>query len=192
VQFAWVLINQLQLPFREMRYVVIGAFCLVTCLPVIFSFLPPRPSTLAYPPYFPPYIQRAASFVKQDELMMSDIPWASAWYGNVPSILLTEGSDAFVDIDSLHKPIKALYFTSVTLNSRFLSQWVGSSDGWGFLLMKGWEAALREGGWPKEFNANVNRINAQPAPLSLHYMQGGWPQECLLTFRKNPLSATSY
>jgi hypothetical protein len=192
VQFAWLLINQLQLPFRQLRYVVIGLFCVITCLPMIFSFLPPRPSPIAYPPYFPPYIQRAASFVKPDELMMCDLPWATAWYGNVPSVLLTEGTDSFVDIDTLHKPIKALYFTSVTLNSHFLSQWVGSSDGWGWLLMKTWETALREGAWPREINANVNRINAPVAPLPLHYMQGGWPQECLLTFRKDPVSGAQY
>ena len=193
VQFFWLLLGQISLPFRELRYVVIALFCLITCLPLLLTFLPPKPSPLVYPPYFPPYIQRAASFVKQDELAMSDIPWALAWYGNVPSVLLTEGSDQFVDIDGLHKSIAEIYLTSATLDSRFLTQWMSTTDGWGYLLLNAWQVGLREGvlGWPREVNFTVNRINGPPSTLSLHYLQGGWPQQCLLTRRKTALTPVS-
>jgi hypothetical protein len=190
VQFFWMILGQLQLPFRELRFVVIAGFCIITCLPLLFTFLPPKPSAVVYPPYFPPYIQRAASFVNQQELSMSDIPCAMAWYGNVPSILLTEGTDAFATIDELQKSIDALYFTQATLNRRFLSEWMQPGDNaWGTLLLQ-CSATVREADpiWPKEVRYQIPRLNAQPSVLNLHFLQAGWPHDCLLTSRKNPVS----
>ena len=48
-----------------------------------------RTVAVAYPPYYPPNIQKIADWMKPDELMMSDVPWAVAWYGNRPSVWLT-------------------------------------------------------------------------------------------------------
>ena len=41
-----------------------------------------KASTVAYPPYYPPDMQQIAGWMHPDELMMSDIPWAVAWYGD--------------------------------------------------------------------------------------------------------------
>ena len=194
VQFFWLLLGQIYLPFRELRYAVIAGFCIIACLPLIFSFLPPKPSPLVYPPYFPPYIQKAASFVKQDELTMCDIPWAMAWYGNVPSILLTQGSDAYASIDEFQKPINELYFTQLTINRPFLTEWMQPSDNaWGNLFLQ-CSATINEAAdplWPKEVRYQVKRINAPASSLPLNYFQQGWPQECLLTSRKNPITPES-
>jgi hypothetical protein len=190
VQFFWMILGQLQLPFRELRFAVIAVFCLITCLPLLFSFLPPKPSAVVYPPYFPPNIQRAASYIKQDELSMSDIACAMAWYGNVPSILLTEGSEAYGSIDELQKPIDELYFTQTTINRPFLTGWMQPADNpWGNLLLL-CSGTIRESDpiWPKEVRYQLSRINASPSPLPLHYLQSGWPHDCLLTSRKNPVS----
>jgi hypothetical protein len=186
VHFFWLLLGQIYLPLRELRYVAVGFFCLVACLPMVFNFLPPKTSPIAYPPYFPPYIQSAASYIKEDELSMCDIPWAMAWYGRVPSIWATETAEPFLEIDALQKPIKELYFTSVTLNARFLTEWMKKSDGWGYLMMPCWSIAASQGKWPREIDIKINRLNAPPAPLPLHYLQEGMPQACLVTSRESP------
>jgi 4-amino-4-deoxy-L-arabinose transferase-like glycosyltransferase len=187
VQFFWMILGQLQLPFHQLRYVFVAGFCLVTCLPLLFTFLPPKPPAVVYPPYFPPSIQRAASFVEQDELAMCDISWAMAWYGNVRSILATEGTDAYATIDEF-QPIKELYLTQATINRPFLSGWMQSSDNWGNLFLQ-FSTAFRDADplWPKEVRLTLNRINGSPSLLPIHYMQAGWPRECLITSRKNPI-----
>ena len=62
--------------------------------------------------------------MKENELMMSDIPWAVAWYGKHQCVWLTLNSDEdFFNIYDYQKPIQGLYLTPVTMDSRFLTQW---------------------------------------------------------------------
>ena len=95
---------------------------------MVFVFLPPKPAPLAYPPYYPPVIQQTCGWMKENELMMSDIPWAVAWYGNRQCVWLTLNAQSeFFAINDLLKPVRALYLTPQTMDSRFLSQWVRSA-----------------------------------------------------------------
>ena len=66
----------------QLRYVVIVVFAGLSCLPMMFTLLSPKTMPVVYPPYYPPDIQQTAGWMKPDELMMSDVPWAVAWYGN--------------------------------------------------------------------------------------------------------------
>jgi len=60
---------------------------------MLLAFLPPRTRPVAYPPYFPPILQQAASFAKPNELTASDQPWAMAWYGQRQCVWLSNPSD---------------------------------------------------------------------------------------------------
>jgi len=62
-----------------LRYVIIAGFAALCCLPLTFAMFPPKISPVVYPPYYPPEIQQTANWMKPDELMMSDVPWAVAW-----------------------------------------------------------------------------------------------------------------
>ena len=42
VSLFFLLLDQMNLLFRELRVIIIGAFGLVMCLPMIFAFLPPK------------------------------------------------------------------------------------------------------------------------------------------------------
>ena len=42
VSLFYLLLEQMPLPFPELRYVVIGIFSVVACLPMVFVFLPPK------------------------------------------------------------------------------------------------------------------------------------------------------
>jgi len=133
VSLFFLLLDQMNLLFRELRVIIIGAFALIMCLPIIFTFLPPKPSPLAYPPYFPPMIQQTASWMKENELMMSDMPWAVAWYAQRQCIWLTLDAEAeFFAVNDFLKPVRALYLTPQTMDNRFLSQWYRPGEhSWG-------------------------------------------------------------
>lgn len=119
------LLEQMNLRLRELRYLIIGVFGVLACLPMLFVMLPPKTSPLNYPPYFPPAIQQVSKYMKPSELIMTDIPWAVAWYGDRQAVWLTANADSqYYAIHDFIKPIRALYLTPETTDSRFLSQWV--------------------------------------------------------------------
>jgi len=184
VRLFWLLLDQLELPFRELRYAVIGLFGLVVSLPMVFAFLPPKPSPVAYPPYYPPTIQAAAGWVKESELTMSDMPWAVAWYGQSQCLWLTLNPQSFVDITDYQKPIQELYLTNITIESRLLTRWIlALEEGWGNLVLQS-QAFVAQGPWPKRINLQVRQAGGSPASFPLHYWQPGWPDQFLLTARE--------
>ena len=64
---------------------------------------------VVYPPYYPPDIQ-ARRLDEGNELMMSDVPWAVAWYGHHQCVWLTLNcQDEFFAINDYMKPVQALY-----------------------------------------------------------------------------------
>jgi len=138
VSLFFLLLDQMNLLFRELRVIIIGVFGLIMCLPMIFTFLPPKHSPVVYPPYYPPVIQQSASWMKESELMMSDVPWAMAWYGDRQCIWLTLDAQAdFFAVNDLLKPIRALYLTPETMDSKFLSQWIRPGEkSWGSFILQ--------------------------------------------------------
>ena len=63
--------------------------------------------------------------MKPNELMMSDVPWAVAWYGDRQCVWLTRDAQAeFFAINDYLKPVQALYLTPETMDGRFVSDWV--------------------------------------------------------------------
>jgi hypothetical protein len=139
VSLFLLLMDRLSFPFAPARHFVVGLFLVLAGGPLIFALLPPRSSfPIAYPPYFPPLIQQSADWMKESELMMSDIPWAVAWYGNRQCLWMTlNAQDDFFAINDYQKPIQALYLTPQTLDSRFLSEWVrGGEQSWGRFIME--------------------------------------------------------
>jgi hypothetical protein len=88
-EFFLHLAGQMKLPVPQLRYAVIAVFAALSCLPMIFTLLSPKVSPVVYPPYYPPDIQQTAGWMKENELMMSDVPWAVAWYGQRQCVWLT-------------------------------------------------------------------------------------------------------
>ncbi|HOX01654.1 MAG TPA: glycosyltransferase family 39 protein [Candidatus Paceibacterota bacterium] len=135
--FHWLL-ERLQMPFPPLRrWVVVGAG-LVFCAPLWLTLLPPRQSHMAYPPYYPWLIQQMTGLMRPDELMMSDMPWATAWYGNRQCLWLTVNPDQdFYAINDFQKPVKGLMLGPVILEQPFLSQLIkGDERAWGQFILR--------------------------------------------------------
>jgi hypothetical protein len=138
VGFFFTFLEQMKLSAMELRYAVITVFVVLCCLPMIFTFLPPKTSPIAYPPYYPPEIQQSANWMKENELMMSDVPWAVAWYGHRQCVWLTlDAQDDFFAINDYIKPVQALYLTSETIDAKFVSDWIEAREhSWGAFIVQ--------------------------------------------------------
>ncbi len=132
VAFFLTLLAQMNVPAPQVRYLVVGLVVVLVRLPFITTFLPPKTSPVAYPPYYPPDIQKFSAWLQPNELMMSDVPWAVAWYGDRPCAWTTLNcQDEFRALNDVIKPVNALYLTLNTLDGRLGSDCVrGGADNW--------------------------------------------------------------
>jgi hypothetical protein len=139
VSFFFTFLGQMKLAVLQLRYAVIAVFAALSCLPMIFMLLSPKASPVVYPPYYPPDIQNTAGWMKENELMMSDVPWAVAWYGRHQCVWLTlNAQDDFFAINDYVKPVQALYLTPETMDGKFVSDLVRSGEhSWGSFIVSG-------------------------------------------------------
>jgi len=195
VNLFFFLLDQIELPVRELRYAIIGVFSILASLPMVFAFLPPKAMPISYPPYYPPSIQSAAAWVKESELTMSDMPWAMAWYGQTQCLWLTFNPQLFLEISDYQKPIQELYLTGLTLDNRAFTRWVLISEsGWGNIILQSqpFAAGPDDCLWPRRVELKVRQPNGTLNSFPLHYWQQGWSDHFLLTARERwPKSATS-
>jgi hypothetical protein len=131
-------LDQMNLPLPPLRYFVIALFVTVSCLPMISTLSPPKTQPVAYPPYYPPEIQTTAGWMKGNELMMSDVPWAVAWYGKRQCVWITlDAENEFFALNDYIKPVQALYLTPETMDGRFISDWITPHEfSWGSFIIQ--------------------------------------------------------
>lgn len=123
VAFFFWLIERLELPFPEFRHVLSTVLVLGTAVPLFVRVLPPRTVPVVYPPYYPPYLQEAAGYLEPSELLMTDMPWATAWYGDRTSVWTTmDAQQSFYEINDQHKALSALLLTPLTTDAQFRRQ----------------------------------------------------------------------
>jgi hypothetical protein len=181
VSLFFIVLDQVQLPLPQLRVLVIGVFATVVCLPLALALLPPKVNPIVYPPYYPPSIQTAVSWTKEDELIMSDIPWAVAWYGQSQCISLTLTAKVdFFAVNDFLKPVSALYLTPQTVE-----RWTQVGD-WGNLFLQTVRVLPGdESKYPLHLGLTLPQRDGAPIPFPLDYLQSGWPMQLLFTFRQH-------
>jgi 4-amino-4-deoxy-L-arabinose transferase-like glycosyltransferase len=179
-RFLYRLLEGIDWAHSQMQSMVVGIFGTMTCLPMILNLLAFSRSPVVFPPYYPPGIQQAAGFVKAGDLMMSDVPWAVAWYGHAQCVWLTKAKRDFFVINDHEKPIQALYLTHASSSGQFESfgQWIrAGEENWGDFIM----------------SCVLQKQQGKPGPPSdfpLEYWQKGWPMDFLLTRCEKPFVNT--
>jgi len=158
-------LDQMNLALPQLRYVIIAIFVAVSCLPMVSALSPPKTQPVAYPPYYPPEIRQTAGWMKENELMMSDVPWAVAWYGDRQCVWITlDAQDEFFAINDYLKPVQALYLTPETMDGRFISDWVGPHEySWGSFIVE----AVLQNQIPPGFPLRHTRAGFLPERLFL-------------------------
>jgi hypothetical protein len=97
----------------------VGGAWLVFSLPFLTSLLPPRTYPTVEPTYRPAIIQEITRYIQPTELMMSDIPWAVAWYGNrdcmwLPLAARDPGGEDFFAVNDFERRVSAIYLSPLT------------------------------------------------------------------------------
>jgi hypothetical protein len=178
----FTLMDQVVPPDPKARRGVAGLFVLVMCAPLLFTLFGPIKQT-ATNPYAPLHIQRVAGMIGPDELMMSDIPWAVAWYGGRPCAWLTlkvaagtenvanvDDAETYKEMDKL-KPVRAVFLTQRTSDRRFLSQMIenqqdtsengrGNQSDWSCFYLDSLPANRLPGLWQGEVPTGFPLTNA--------------------------------
>jgi hypothetical protein len=132
VSLFFVLLDRMTFPTLMLRYVVIALFLIIVSSPLIFGLLPPGRTALAYPPYNPGVIEAVSSWMKPNELVMSDMPWAVAWYGKRQSVWVTlDTQEDFYAISDSRKTVSALYLTELTTDKKTMLDANLHGNGWG-------------------------------------------------------------
>ncbi len=138
--FLLVLWGRMELNFPPARTAFIAAVFLVAAMPMGVNLLTAPPGRVAWPPYVPPFINAVSRWMDPGEILCSDMPWATAWYGGRPSLLLPATVKQFVlinDYKYLGAPINGLYLTPVSGNQPFLSQIAkGEYREWASFIMR--------------------------------------------------------
>jgi len=167
--FLLTLVGQIKVPNVAVRYAVIILVALLAFGSLLGTVVT-KGSPSAYPPYYPPEIQKIATWIKPDELMMSDAPWAVAWYGDRQCAWTTLNSTSdFSSLDLYFKSVHGLYLTALTLDGKLLSEcFRGSPGSWskfGLRLMNSM-AGGDSTGIPADFSLQI------PAPGGQLYGAG--------------------
>lgn len=96
-----------------------------------------------YPPYLPQAIVYLNTWTSEREVIVSDMPWGTAWYADRTSSWLPRDMGQFDDMveffEAHRHPVAGIYFTPITTNARLSSQLVspGSEFGdWGYWVLR--------------------------------------------------------
>jgi hypothetical protein len=119
--FFSILLDRLDLSIQLYKMGLTALVVALTALPLFVTvFLSPAPG-LPYPPYYAPFVMRVSELLKPAEVMCTDMPWATAWYGKRVSILLPKTIDDYYEINDYRKYISGLYITTLTKDRPFVS-----------------------------------------------------------------------
>jgi len=107
---------------KLLRKLMVAGFVTAAALPLLLRLAGAPAGRMAYPPYHPPALQRLAGCVEPSEWMVSDLPWAVAWYGNRTCLWLPRTPEQFYEASERHQRVVAMLLTPLTLNARFITE----------------------------------------------------------------------
>lgn len=120
--FFYLLLDRLQIQINVVSLGVIAIFILFQALPYLTAMTSPKP--YSYPPYHPQIMYAIMEPFEDDELIVTDLPWATAWYGDQLSMHLPLTVQDFFLVHDRYQEVEALYFTLETKNLPYHQQLV--------------------------------------------------------------------
>lgn len=119
MSFFFSLLGSTEFGHPVLRGLCVGGSWVVLSLPLLTSILPPRTYPMVLPAYRPDIIQEVSGYVRPDELMASDIPWAVAWYGDrdclwLPHAVRSKDREDFLSVTDFERHVAALYLSPFT------------------------------------------------------------------------------
>jgi 4-amino-4-deoxy-L-arabinose transferase-like glycosyltransferase len=159
--FFFILLDRLSLQLWLLNNVVVILMIMLTALPLSLSLLSPGKYPFSWPPYWPYTIKMISQLSQPDEWVTSDMPWATAWYGDRASLWLP---DSVTDFENFHDnvcPTGMMIFTPVT--------WEGPVSNITTGEYKEWFSLMSVSGMPMNSSIPV----PQNFPLTEHFVMPG-------------------
>jgi hypothetical protein len=113
--FFFTLLDRLitQLPLFTVTIVITTlALCIA---PMALALTAVNYAYYNYPPYLPPYISFVTRLAAPHQWVATDMPWATAWYGDRASVWLPETTADFTRLNDDINESAFVFFTPVTL-----------------------------------------------------------------------------
>ncbi len=126
--FFSILLDRLDLSIQLYKMGLTALVIGLTALPLLVTIFLSSSPGLPYPPYYAPFVMRVSELLKPNEVMCTDMPWATAWYGKRISILLPKTLDDYYEINDYRKYISGLYITTLTKDRPFVSSLLEGSE----------------------------------------------------------------
>ncbi len=135
--FFFIMLDRLALQLWLLNNLIVILVILLTAMPLVLTLLSPGRYPFAFPPYWPVAIKQIAQMAQPDEWVTTDMPWATAWYGDRASLWLP---DQISDFESFHDnicPTGMLIFTPVTWEAPMSAATTGEYKEWFSLMTVG-------------------------------------------------------
>jgi hypothetical protein len=147
--YAWafflILLDRIRTPSRLVAGAATAALLLASSWNFLLAIVPPRTGR-PYPPYYHAYIAWTCNRLPAGGTLATDIPWATAWYGDVPSLLLPADTADFAEIDRTRFRLPLVYLTTETRDRPWHSA-LSSSEA----PDRTWYRLMSEGRVPSDF-----------------------------------------
>jgi hypothetical protein len=117
--YFFILLDRMGLQLWLLNHFIVGLFVLLNAAPLLLGMTNPPGAYFTWPPYSPPLIRSFAGFTQPDEWVTTDMPWATAWYGDRASLWLP---DSITDFENFHDnvcPTGIILFTPVSWDRPF-------------------------------------------------------------------------
>lgn len=139
--FLLIMIRRLEFSTQPILFIAFMVLVyLVSAIPLIGTLLPSSQSPIRFPPYFAPMTNILQKWTDEKEVIVSDQPWAVAWYADRRCIWLpTKISDMVkqIDYNELGAPLAGVFLTPTTGHLRMFPEIVrGEYRDWFQLILR--------------------------------------------------------
>jgi len=128
--FFFIQLDRLNLQVRLLNSIIVVMMVTFTGTPMAISALSSSNVIYNFPPYMPPLIKVLGHYSQPDEWVTTDMPWASAWYADRPSLWLPDSVNDFQSLYDNVCPTGMLYFTPVTWSKPASNIITGENKDW--------------------------------------------------------------
>lgn len=132
--YFFILLDRLDLHIRLVTLLIVTSTLVVSAFPLIITLSSGTNKLYSFPPYMPPLIKILGNLAEQDEWVTTDLPWASAWYADHPSLWLPDSMTEFENLHDNVCPTGIMYLTPVTWSDPASNLMTGEYKDWRALI----------------------------------------------------------
>ena len=129
--FFFTLLDNMTVQLPVLNLTIIVTTLALTAAPMFLVFTSSGAgSYYNYPPYLPPIISYVSHIAPVNQWMTADIPWATAWYGDRPSLWIPDSVTDFTTINDNICESSMILFTPVTMDKPATNLVAGEQKDW--------------------------------------------------------------